>query len=153
MYDLVCRQQMYLCLASYTGEHKLYDRRNVDLLSQTYGKRNWRSGADCLRSSRGLWLPTTFHRSIFAGCIGFSKYGSPHTHSSRLWEYSCQTSCTVWNLLCPSNDTTQSQAGGNKRFSFSGETSSPHSPSPLIYSPRCYEWFCLFSLILNIAHY
>lgn len=24
------------------------------------------------------------------------------------------TGCTVWNLLCPSNDTAQSQAGGNK---------------------------------------
>lgn len=48
-------------------------------LSQTHGKRNWSEATDCLRSLRELWLLTTFHESIFAGCIGFSKYCGPHT--------------------------------------------------------------------------
>lgn len=142
--------KIYPCLASYSGEHEVCNERTVDLLSQTYGRRNWSNAADFFFPSESHRALTAFHRSIFAGCIGFSKYCGPHTQLSPAESGKRVLNQLVWNLLCPSNDTTQSQAGGNK----GSPPSLSHSPSPLIYSLRCYEWFCLFSsLILNIAHY
>lgn len=59
-------------------------------------RRNWREAAGRLQSFlRALRLPATFHRSIFAGRIGFSKHCSPHTRLTPAGN----RSCVVWNLL------------------------------------------------------
>lgn len=100
MYDVVCRQQIYPCLASYTGEHEVCNKRTVDLLSQTYGKRNWRNGADCLRSLSALWLLSTllqvnicwvYWLQLIPWCAQCSFRQSLGIETS--------TSCTVRNLL------------------------------------------------------